>query len=161
VLDTYPLKSLPLPLDEGMLVPVLNAADALLGPAPPAEISTSLTVDTMLVQGLNKRLGTNCSTLACTIVATNANAAAGKAPGSVLEATAIPEKDSWRCEWATAGMPRPPGPPSPQHTHTHDPLTPLLHSFTPSRRCKQRVLRVLRVCGDGLEGGAAVAAAAL
>ena len=96
VLDTYPLMSLPLPLDEGMLVPILNAADAVLGPAPPGQVSTSLTVDTMLVQGLNKRLNLTCSTLACVVIATNANAAAGRSPASVLEATALPERDAWR-----------------------------------------------------------------
>ena len=96
VLDTYPLASLPLPIDEGMLVPILNAADALLGPAPANATATSLTVDTMLVQGLNKRLGTACGTLACVIDFTTANGAAGRAPASVVEATALPERDAWR-----------------------------------------------------------------
>jgi hypothetical protein len=99
VLDTAnPFVSLPMPIDEGVVIPVLNAADAVLGPAPPGNISTSLTIDTLLVQGLNKRMGTACSTLACIIAAANANKAAGSTtlPTSVLAAAAVPESDEWR-----------------------------------------------------------------
>jgi hypothetical protein len=103
VLDTAsPFTSLPLPIDEGVLLPVLNAADAVLGPAPPGNASTSLTVDTLLVHGLNKRLNTSCPTFACIIAAANANKAAAAAggssalPTSVLQAAAVPESDEWR-----------------------------------------------------------------
>jgi hypothetical protein len=97
VLDTAdPFRSLPLPIDERMLIPILNAADALLGPAPADAMWTSLTVDTMLVHGLNQRLGTTCPTFACIIAAANANKAAGKSPATVVEAMAMPEIDSWR-----------------------------------------------------------------
>jgi len=99
VLDTAsPFVSLPLPIDEGVLLPVLNAADKVLGPAPAGNESTSLTVDTLLVHGLNKRLGTACGTFACVIAAVNANKASG-APGlltSLLQAAAVPESDAWR-----------------------------------------------------------------
>ena len=99
VLDTAdPFTSLPLPIDEGVLLPVLNAADAVLGPAPAGNESTSLTVDTLLVHGLNKRLGTACATFACVIAAVNANRASGAPglPASVLQAAAVPESDEWR-----------------------------------------------------------------
>lgn len=99
VLDTAnPFLSLPSPIDEGVVIPVLNVADQVLGPAPPGNVSTSLTVDTLLVQGLNKRMGTACSTLACIIATANANKAGGPTtrPTSVLQAAAIPEDDTWR-----------------------------------------------------------------
>ncbi len=101
VLDTAnPFVSLPLPIDEGVVVPVLNLADQLLGPAPPGNASTSLTIDTLLVRGLNKRMGTACATLACVIAAANANKASGSTalPTSVLAAAALPENDAWRYE---------------------------------------------------------------
>jgi hypothetical protein len=97
VLDTAnPFASLPLPIDPRMLVPILNAADALLGPAPAGQEWTSLTIQTMLVHGLNKRLGSSCATLACAIAVVNANALAGVGPASLVEAMAVPEDDAWR-----------------------------------------------------------------
>ena len=97
VLDTaLPFRSLPLPIDVRMLTPIMNLADILLGPAPANATWTSLTVDTMLVHGLNQRLGTSCATLACIIATTNENKAAGRTPASFVEATAIPERDEWR-----------------------------------------------------------------
>ena len=97
VLDTAaPFRSLPLPIDERMLTPIMNLLDGLLGPAPANATWTSITVQTMLVHGLNKRMGTACETLACIIAATNANKAAGRAPASFVAATAIPEDDAWR-----------------------------------------------------------------
>jgi hypothetical protein len=98
VLDTAdPFVSLPLPIDEGVVIPFLNLADQLLGPAPPANYSTSLTVDTLFVHALNKRMGTACATFACVIAAANANkAAGGGGPTSVLQAAAVPESDEWR-----------------------------------------------------------------
>ena len=79
-----------------MLIPILNVADQVLGPAPAGAELTSLTVQTMLVGGLNKRLNVSCATFACVIEAANANAAAGRAPASVLAAAAMPEDDAWR-----------------------------------------------------------------
>ena len=97
VLDSAdPFRSLPLPIDPFMLTPILNLADALLGPAPANATWTSLTVETMLVHGLNKRMGTACATFACIIAATNVNKAAGRAPASFVAAAAIPEDDAWR-----------------------------------------------------------------
>lgn len=97
VLDTAdPFISLPLPIDERMLIPLLNVADALLGPAPSNATWTSLTVDTMLVHGLNQRFGTTCANLACIISRANNNKLANKIPSTVLEAMAMPELDSWR-----------------------------------------------------------------
>jgi hypothetical protein len=98
VLDTArPFRSLPLPIDERVLTPVLNVADEVLGRAPANETYTSLTVETMLVHGLNKRLGgADCGTLACVIALLNANKAAGREPSSFAAASAIPEDDAWR-----------------------------------------------------------------
>lgn len=94
--EAWPLQSLPFPLDAGMLLPILNMADGLLGPAPGNETLTSLTIDTLLVRGLNKRLGTGCPTFACILAAVNSNLAAGLSPSSALGAAAIPERDEWR-----------------------------------------------------------------
>jgi len=74
----------------------MNLLDVLLGPAPANATYTSITVETMLLHGLNKRLSSNCSSLACIIALTNANKAAGLSPASFVEATAIPEDDAWR-----------------------------------------------------------------
>ena len=79
-----------------MLIPILNAADFVLGPAPAETMWTSLTVDTMLVHGLNYRFGTNCPNFSCIINAANKNKVAGLMPSTVVEAMAVPESDEWR-----------------------------------------------------------------
>lgn len=92
-LDTgAPLQNMPLPFTGPLLATVMNLVEQA-GLLPNATAGVS--VYSMLTMGLNKRLGTNCGSLACILATVNANKAAGTGPASFTEAVALPDNDAW------------------------------------------------------------------
>jgi hypothetical protein len=90
--DTFaPFANLPMPVSAAVITPLMNMLDPILGNA-----TAGVSVYSMLTWGLNKRMGTNCSTLACIIDATVANKAAGRKLQSFVEAAAMVDDDSWK-----------------------------------------------------------------
>eukprot|EP01100_Stratorugosa_tubuloviscum_P015418 TRINITY_DN8898_c0_g1_i1.p1 TRINITY_DN8898_c0_g1~~TRINITY_DN8898_c0_g1_i1.p1 ORF type:complete len:576 (+),score=283.60 TRINITY_DN8898_c0_g1_i1:53-1780(+) len=81
-LDTFPLKNLPLPLDDTAFQVVFSLLDPVLN-------DSSISVYSLLILGLNKRLPTDCYTMQCI------NQYLDSQNLQLTQVTALPEQDEW------------------------------------------------------------------